>query len=62
MEHKPNKGRYQDRKKIASGQPHEVNYEKEKMNVSGNCCLDHYCFDSCSYRNGAWTFYLSTRG
>ena len=40
MEHKPNKGRYQDRKKIAGGQPHEVNYEKEKMNVSDKAVKD----------------------
>ena len=36
----PNKqstrGRAQDRAKVAGGQSHEVNYEKEKMNVSGN--------------------------
>ena len=29
------RGRAQDRAKVAAGQPHEVNYEKEKMNVSG---------------------------
>jgi hypothetical protein len=36
-------GRSQDRKKVAGGQDHEVNYEKEKMGVSGRpennfCC------------------------
>jgi hypothetical protein len=29
------RGRAQDRAKVAAGQPHEVKYEKEKMNVSG---------------------------
>ena len=29
------RGRAQDRAKVAGGQPHEVNYEKEKMKVSG---------------------------
>ena len=29
------RGRSQDRSKVAGGQEHEVNYEKEKMNVSG---------------------------
>jgi len=29
------RGRAQDRTKVAAGQPYEVNYEKEKMNVSG---------------------------
>jgi hypothetical protein len=35
METKSTRGRSQDRKKIAGGQEHEVNYEKEKMGVSG---------------------------
>ena len=29
-------GRNQDRSKVAGGQDHEVNYEKDKMNVSGS--------------------------
>jgi Protein of unknown function (DUF3606) len=29
------RGRAQDRKKVAGGQDHEVQYEKDKMNVSG---------------------------
>jgi len=29
------RGRSQDRSKVAGGQDHEVNYEKEKLNVSG---------------------------
>jgi hypothetical protein len=29
------RGRSQDRSKVAGGQNHEVNYEKEKLNVSG---------------------------
>jgi Protein of unknown function (DUF3606) len=29
------RGRNQDRSKVAGGQDHEVNYEKEKLNVSG---------------------------
>lgn len=28
-------GRNQDRSKVAGGQDYEVNYEKDKMNVSG---------------------------
>ncbi len=32
---KTNKGLKQDRKKVAGGQEHEVNYEKEKMDVTG---------------------------
>ena len=31
----PGKGRSQDRSKIAAGQDYEVNYEKNKLNVSG---------------------------
>ena len=34
MEKKSNKGRSQDRRKVAGGQDHEVGYEKEKMGVS----------------------------
>ena len=30
-----NKGRSQDRRKVAGGQDHEVNYEKDKLNTSG---------------------------
>jgi len=29
-----NKGRGQDRRKVAGGQDYEVNYEKEKLNAS----------------------------
>ena len=29
------KGRSQDRSKVAAGQDYEVNYEKDKLNVSG---------------------------
>ena len=32
---KSNRGRGQDRRKVAGGQDHEVNYEKDKMNTSG---------------------------
>jgi hypothetical protein len=35
MPNKSNRGRSQDRGKVAGGQEHEVNYEKNKMNVSG---------------------------
>jgi hypothetical protein len=35
MQNKSSKGRSQDRKKVAGAQQHEVNYEKEKMGVSG---------------------------
>jgi hypothetical protein len=36
MNKKPSsRGRSQDRAKVAGGQNHEVNYEKEKLNVSG---------------------------
>lgn len=31
-----NRGRNQDRAKVAAGQDYEVNYEKRKMNVSSN--------------------------
>jgi hypothetical protein len=34
------RGRSQDRKKVAGGQEHEVNYEKEKMGVSGKQVKD----------------------
>jgi len=34
MPNKSNRGRSQDRGKVAGGQEHEVNYEKNKMNVS----------------------------
>jgi len=34
MENKSSRGRSQDRRKVAAGQKHEINYEKEKMNVS----------------------------
>ena len=34
-EKKSNPGRSQDRRKVAGGQEHEVNYEKEKMGTSG---------------------------
>ncbi len=32
---KTSKGRSQDRSKVAGGQEHEVNYEKNKLKVSG---------------------------
>ena len=32
---KSDSGRSQDRRKVAGGQEHEVNYEKEKMKTSG---------------------------
>ena len=35
MKKESQRGRSQDRKKVAGGQEHEVNYEKEKMGVSG---------------------------
>ena len=36
MNNKPStRGRSQDRAKVASGQDHEVTYEKDKMNVTG---------------------------
>ena len=35
MNNQSSRGRSQDRSKVAGGQSHEVNYEKEKMNVSG---------------------------
>ena len=31
-----NKGRSQDRRKVAGGQDHEVNYEKDKLNTSAD--------------------------
>jgi len=36
MENKSSRGRSQDRRKVAAGQKNEINYEKEKMNVSGD--------------------------
>lgn len=36
MEKKTNRGRKQDRSKIAGGQDYEINYEKNKMNVSAD--------------------------
>jgi hypothetical protein len=35
MPNKTNRGRSQDRNKVAGAQEYEVNYEKDKMNVSG---------------------------
>jgi hypothetical protein len=35
MKEKTTKGRNQDRAKVAGGQDYEVNYEKDKLNVSG---------------------------
>jgi hypothetical protein len=35
MNRDTSKGRSQDRSKVAGGQKHEVDYEKEKLNVSG---------------------------
>jgi Protein of unknown function (DUF3606) len=35
MKKESQRGRSQDRGKVAGGQDHEVRYEKEKMNVSG---------------------------
>ena len=34
------KGRSQDRSKVAAGQEYEVNYEKNKLNVSGKQVKD----------------------
>jgi hypothetical protein len=34
MPNKSSRGRSQDRSKVAGGQDHEVNYEKNKMNAS----------------------------
>ena len=34
------KGRKQDRSKVAGGQDYEVNYEKNKLNVSGKAVND----------------------
>ena len=36
MKKNSERGRSQDRRKVAGGQEHEVNYEKDKMGVSGN--------------------------
>lgn len=36
MDKKTTRGRSQDRSKIAGSQDYEVNYEKNKMNVSGD--------------------------
>jgi hypothetical protein len=33
---KSNNGRSQDRRKVAGGQDYEVNYEKDKLNTSGD--------------------------
>jgi hypothetical protein len=40
MNNKSNRGRSQDRKKVAGAQQHEVKYEKEKMGVSGKQVKD----------------------
>jgi hypothetical protein len=40
MDKKSNRGRSQDRKKVAAEQEHEVQYEKDKMNVSGKAVKD----------------------
>jgi hypothetical protein len=40
MQNKSSRGRSQDRKKVAGAQQHEVNYEKEKMIVSGKQVKD----------------------
>jgi hypothetical protein len=40
MDKKSNRGRSQDRKKVAGGQEHEVQYEKDKMKVSGTAVKD----------------------
>lgn len=40
MNNKTSRGRSQDRKKVAGAQKHEVNYEKEKMGVSGKQVKD----------------------
>jgi hypothetical protein len=36
MNKKTTRGRSQDRSKVAGGQDHEVNYEKNKLNVSAD--------------------------
>jgi hypothetical protein len=40
MKEKTTRGRNQDRAKVAAGQDHEVNYEKDKMNTSGKAVKD----------------------
>jgi hypothetical protein len=40
MQNKSSRGRSQDRKKVAGAQQYEVNYEKEKMGVSGKQVKD----------------------
>jgi len=35
MPNRTNRGRSQDRNKVAGGEDYEVSYEKDKMNVSG---------------------------
>jgi hypothetical protein len=35
MKQQTSRGRSLDRSKVAGGQDHEVNYEKEKLNVTG---------------------------
>lgn len=40
MNKQSSRGRSQDRSKVAGGQNHEVNYEKEKLNVSSKQVKD----------------------
>ena len=40
MNKQTSRGRSQDRSKVAGGQDHEVNYEKDKLNVSGKQVKD----------------------
>jgi hypothetical protein len=40
MDKQTSRGRGQDRSKVAGGQDHEVNYEKDKLNVSGKQVKD----------------------
>ena len=40
MPNKSSRGRSQDRKKVAGGQDHEVNYEKDKLDVSSKKVKD----------------------
>jgi hypothetical protein len=40
MKKNSQRGRAQDRKRVAGAQDHEVNYEKEKMDVSGKQVKD----------------------
>jgi hypothetical protein len=40
MKDKTTRGRNQDSTKVAAGQDHEVNYEKNKMKVSGDAVKD----------------------